>query len=137
MKSVTLPIAAPKCAGTKGEQVRALPIAWGPQGLFAVIGGEPVTIAGNLSRATPANPKASYVDGAPVAVGAPRSPNGKVWVVPTSLGILVHGAKTTLRRAKELDGAYAQLKDCVATDDGGKVACIHGKRVWVGSFDAP
>ena len=77
MKSVTLPIAAPKCAGTKGEQVRALPIAWGPQGLFAVIGREPVTIAGDLSRATPADPKASYVDGAPVAVGAPRRPTAR------------------------------------------------------------
>jgi hypothetical protein len=47
-------------------------------------------------------------------------------------GILVMGARSRLLRAKELEGAYGELYDCVVTDDGARVACARGGRAFVG-----
>jgi hypothetical protein len=135
LRDVALPIAPPlgaRCADpSHGEPATTLPIAWGPGGLEAVVAGEPLLVSGDLTRATPLVAPL----GQPVTAGAPRSPNGKVLVFPTSLGILVRGARSRLLRAKELDGGYAELRDCAVSDDGARVACVRGGRAFVGVWE--
>jgi hypothetical protein len=136
LKDVALPIAPPlggKCAsaGAHGELAATLPVAWGARGVEAIVAGEPLLISPDLTRATPS--VASL--GQPVTLGAPRSPNGKILSVPTSLGILVRGARSRLLRAKELEGGYLELRDCAVSDDGGRVACVRGGRAFVGVWD--
>jgi hypothetical protein len=131
VKDVALPLApriGPRCEGARGIAVRALPVAWGPLGLETLAEGFPVLV---LPDATHAAPLDSPVGG-PVVPGAPRSPDGKSLVVPTNEGILVTGARTRLLRAKELDGGYSELYDCVVSDDTTRVACIRGGRAFVG-----
>src|SRR6185312_6444271 len=73
-RDVALPIAPPlaKCTGAR-TSAAAIPVAWGPRGLEAIVAGEPVAIAPDLSRALP-----SFVPtDAPFTLGAPRSPGGK------------------------------------------------------------
>jgi hypothetical protein len=69
--------------------------------------------------------------------GAPRSPDGKTLVVPTTLGLVVRGARTRIYRAKELDGAYSELRDCAVSNDASAVACVRGGRAFVGIWNAP
>lgn len=42
-----------------------------------------------------------------------------------------------LLRAPELDGSYAQLRDCTVSNDDTRVACVRGGKAWVGTWDAP
>jgi len=135
-RDVVLPIAPPlgtKCAatGAHGEPAAALPIAWGARGLEAIVAGEPLLFAPDLSRATLAVASLDQ----PVTAGAPRSPNGKVLVVPTSQGILTRGSRARLLRARELEGGYLELRDCVVSDDATRVACVRGGRAFVGIWD--
>jgi hypothetical protein len=92
------------------------------------VAGEPLLISPDLSRATSLVASLDQ----PVTPGAPRSPNGKLLAVPTTMGIFVHGAHSRLLRAKELDGGYLELRDCVVSDDGARVACVRGGRAFVG-----
>lgn len=134
VRNILLPIAprvGAKCEGSRALSVQVLPLAWGALGLEALVSGAPVLVAPDLSRATPgAQPL-----GQSVTAGAPRSPDGKTLVVPTTLGILVAGSHTRLLRAKELDGAYGELYDCTVSDDGVRVACVRGGRAFVGIWD--
>jgi hypothetical protein len=137
-RDVPLPVAPPvgaHCASGKGEPARAVAIAWGPRGLEAVVAGEPLLFAPDLSRATiAAGPPLDQ----PAQPGSPRSPNGRVLVLPTSQGILERtSGKTRMLRAKELDGGYGELQGCTVSDDGAAVACVRGGRAFVGVWDAP
>jgi hypothetical protein len=137
MRDVGLPVPPPlagRCAGSRGAPARAIPIAWGPRGLEAIVEGEPVLIATDLASATPL---AAFLD-QPAERGSPRSPDGKTYVIPTSAGLLVRGtAGARLFRARELNDAYADQRACVVSDDGTHVACLRGDRAWVGAWDAP
>jgi hypothetical protein len=130
LREVSIPLhgrLAARC-GPKGEPVPATPTAWGQGGLEAIVLGQPVAFALDLSHATvlPSSPTQ------PTIPGAPRSPDGKTLVVPTSIGIVVRGARTRIYRAKELDGAYLELRDCTVSDDATRVACVRGGRAFVG-----
>jgi hypothetical protein len=133
VKDVPLPIAPPlgsRCADPSGhgDPAPIVPIAWGQGGVEAVVAGEPLLVAPDFSRATLlASPL-----GQPVTPGAPRSPSGKVLVVPTTSGVFVRGTHARLLRAKELDGGYLELRDCAVSDDGARVACVRGGRAFVG-----
>lgn len=136
LRDVVLPVPPPfgdRCAnGTaRGEAAPTLPVAWGPRGVEAIVGGEPLLISPDMTRATPA--VASL--GQPVTFGAPRSPSGRISVVPTSLGILVRGARARLFRAKELEGGYLELRDCAVSDDAARVACVRGGVAFVGVWE--
>jgi hypothetical protein len=137
MRDLALPVAPPlagRCAGSRGAPARAIPIAWGPRGLEAIVEGEPVLIASDLASASPL---AAFLD-QPAERGSPRSPDGKSYVVPTSAGLLVRGAKgARLFRARELNDAYADQRGCVVSDDETHVACLRGDKAWVGAWDAP
>jgi hypothetical protein len=132
-----LPVAPPlgdRCSGSRGAPARALPVAWGPKGLEAIIEGEPLLIAPDLSRATVL---ATALD-SPVSLGSPRSPDAKAIVVPTTVGLFVRGpARSRLFRASELEGSYAQLRDCTVSNDQYHVACVRGDKAWVGAWDPP
>ncbi len=135
-RDVLLPVATPlgtKCAAGRGEAAHAVPLAWGPRGLEALVAGEPVLFTADLSRASIA---AAALEQA-VTPGAPRSPSGKVTVVPTSLGIVVRSPKARMLKAKELDGGYGELQSCTVSDDATMVACVRGGRAFVGTWDPP
>jgi hypothetical protein len=137
MRDVALPVPPPlagRCAGSRGAPARAIPVAWGPRGLEAIVEGDPVLIATDLASATPL---AAFLD-QPAERGSPRSPDGKSYVVPTSAGLLVRGATgARLYRARELNDSYADQRGCVVSDDQTHVACLRGDRAWVGAWDAP
>src|SRR6185295_15347072 len=88
MSDVLLPI-APRlgraCAGGRGEPASAIPIAWGPRGLEALVAGHPV-----LMKPDGAEALADLLDQAPPQ-GSPRSSSGKLVVLPVSSGLLVRG----------------------------------------------
>jgi hypothetical protein len=130
-REIRVPVAPPlgKCTGAR-TSATTLPIAWGPHGLEAVIAGEPVVIQSDLSRAAPSFGLLEQ----PVVLGGPRSPSGKVLVVPTSLGLFVRGARPRLFRANELQGGWLELRDCVVSDDAARVACVRGGRAFVGAW---
>jgi hypothetical protein len=136
MRDVALPVPAPlggRCSGSRGAPAHATPIAWGKAGLEAIVEGEPILVAPDLAGASPL---ASFLD-EPTMRGAPRSPNGKAYVVPTEAGLLVHGVRSRLFRARALDGTYGEQRSCVISDDEAHVACIHINRAWVGVWDPP
>jgi hypothetical protein len=57
--------------------------------------------------------------------GAPRSPDGKVLVVPSAFGVVVAtGPKAELWAAQ--DGL--ELSDCVVANGAARVACVRGMR---------
>ncbi len=138
-RDIALPIAPPlgaHCAtrdandhaGARGEPAQTLAVAWGTRGLEAIVAGEPILVSPDLVRATPSQ---SSLD-QPTTLGAPRSPNGRVLVTPTSMGLLVRGAHTRLFRARELEGGYLDVRDCTVSDDASRVACVRGGRAFVG-----
>ena len=136
MRDVALPVPAPlggRCAGSRGAPARAIPIAWGKGGLEAIVEGEPVLVAPDLASASPLS---AFLDEPPVR-GAPRSPGGKAYVIPTDAGLLVRGARARLFRARALDGTYADERACVVSDDETHVACVRAGKAWVGVWDAP
>jgi hypothetical protein len=133
LRDVPLPVPPPmgaRCerAGAHGDPVPAQAVAWGAGGLEAIVAGEPVLLSTDLARATPL----LLPLGQPVTLGAPRSPGGRVVVEPTSMGLLVRGARARLFRAPELEGGYAELRDCAVSDDAARVACLRGGRAFVG-----
>jgi hypothetical protein len=132
---VALPVHWPigmRCASAKGEPVAALPLAWGPKGLEAIVAGEPVLVATGFAQATPSR---GLPEG-PYGLGAPRSPDGQVVAVPTSQGVLVRGAKTRMYRGRDFDSGQ-ELRDCAVSNDMTRVACVRAGRVVWGQWDPP
>jgi hypothetical protein len=137
VRDVALPVPpslAGRCAGSRGAPANAVPIAWGPRGLEAIVEGEPVLIAPDLSSASAL---AGFLDQTS-SRGSPRSPDGKTLVVPTESGLLVRGpTRSRLLRARELDGTYPDQRACAVSDDATHVACIRNGKAWVGAWEAP
>jgi hypothetical protein len=132
-RDIPLPVTPPlgaRCAraGARGEPASITPIAWGTRGLEAIVAGEPVLVSPDLMRATPLLASLDQ----PTTLGAPRSPNGRVLVTATTMGLLVHGARWHLFRAPELEGGYLDVRDCAVSDDASRVACVRGGRAFVG-----
>ncbi len=141
LRDLVLPVSpqlADHCAGARGAPARALPVAWGPAGLQAIVEGDPVLVSPDLAHASAL---AAFLD-QPAVAGAPRSPDGRLLVVPTGAGLLVRGPESArVLRASELEGTYGDLRDCAASNDGGHVACVRdGKpeaKAWVGAWSLP
>jgi hypothetical protein len=109
-------------------------VAWGASGLEGIVDGEPLLISPDLTHASLL---AGFVD-QPTTPGAPRSPDGKAYVVPTEAGLVVQSdAGVRLLRASELDGTYGEQEHCVVSSDTTHVACLHVGSVWAGTWDAP
>ncbi len=136
-REVALPLGAPfsdRCLAGRAALVQALPVAWGSNGLEAIVDGEPLLVSPDLTHASLL---AGFVDQPPTP-GAPRSPDGKAYVVPTEAGFVVQSdAGVRLFRASELDGTYGEQEHCVVSNDTTHVACIHAGSVWAGTWDAP
>ncbi|MBV9947960.1 MAG: hypothetical protein JOZ69_13990, partial [Myxococcales bacterium] len=136
LRDLPLPVPAPlgdRCAGSRGAPARAMPLAWGASGLEAVVEGEPILVAPSLDRGAPL----AALLGQPFNPGAPRSPDGSVLVVPTGSGLLVrHGAASRVFRALELEGTYADLRDCAVSNEASRVACTRTGKAWVGTWEA-
>ena len=136
-REVPLPIGPPlgdRCGAGRAGLARAFPVAWGQSGLEAIVDGQPVLISSDLAHASLL---AGFIDQPPTP-GAPRSPDGKVYVVATEVGFVVQSeAEVRLLRASELDGAYDDQEHCVVSSDSTHVACVHGGAAWVGTWDAP
>jgi hypothetical protein len=135
LREVALPVVAAlggKCVGSRGALARAVPVAWGAGGLEAIVEGELVLVAGDLSRASAL---ATFLDQA-VTAGAPRSPDGKTYVVATGTGLVVRGpgGKSRVYRAAELEGTYGEQRGCAVSGDGTHVACARGGKGWVGAW---
>jgi hypothetical protein len=137
VRDVALPVAPPlglRCAGSRGAPAKALPLAWGPGGLEAIVEGQPVLVAPESARASIL---AAPLD-SPFVRGAPRSPDGKTLVVATSAGLVLRSAaRVRLLRSPELDGSWSEERDCAVSNDGGHVACVRPGKAWVGAWDVP
>lgn len=129
MSDVLLPI-APRlhktCNGGRGEPAPAVPIAWGPRGLEALVAGQPVLIKADPPEAT-ALP--SLLDETPPP-GSPRSHAGKTLALATPTGVLVRGRgdKWSTPRSAELE-PYSDLRRCTIDDDASHVACLRRGKV--------
>jgi len=136
LADVALPIAprlGAKCTTSKGSPAPVVPLAWGAGGLEAIVAGEAILVS-PAGRAAPLR----AMLGQPVSHGSARSPDGRSFAIPTSMGILVQSAgasaKTRLLRGSDLDGTYAEQRDCAVSDDGTHVACVRAGRAWVATF---
>lgn len=103
------------CGRGAGPQVPTpTPVHWSAEiraGIFA----------GSLFGATGALP-------ATTMPGAPRSPDGKRLVVPTSYGILVLGGEKPQLWKGDVLGATSTFSDCVVANEAAAVACIRHDR---------
>jgi hypothetical protein len=138
LRDVALPILPPlgdRCAGSRGVPVQALPLGWSAVGLEAIVDGEPVLLSPEVGRAS----KLASIVEQRGSRGAPISPNGRTLVVPTDSGLLVRTAteRAHLLRAQELDGSYQDQRACTVSDDARRVACVHGGKAWVGTWEMP
>jgi len=116
--------------------VSLTPIAWGAGGLEAVVAGSPLLFSSFTAEGAKVGALLQPL-GQPVTPGAPRSPDGRTTVVPTSQGIVVRGEKARILRARELDHGYLELRDCAVSDDASRVACVRGGRAFVGIWPVP
>jgi hypothetical protein len=117
-----------RCSSPAGTPAPVVPLAWGPGGLETIVSGTRVLVVGDhaslLKSAIGATPH-----------GSARSPDGRTFAYPTSLGILVQSEKRSrLVRSPDLDGTYAEQRDCTASDDGDHVACVRAGKAWVATF---
>jgi len=135
LHDIALPIApqlGERCVGSRGARPRTLPIAWGPAGIEAIVDGEPLLVSPDLGHALPLG----ALSDRPPSLGAPRSPDGTILVVSTVAGLLVRSAThSRLLRAPELDGTYADQRDCAVSNGATHVACVHAGRAWVGAWE--
>ena len=135
MRDVLLPVAPPlgsRCAGGRGEAATAIPIAWGPRGLEALVAGLPLLVKPEVSSASV---MASPLGEMP-PFGSPRSAGARAMAIATSQGVLVKTAKAARYRAADLE-PYSDLTQCTTNDDASHIACVKRGRVVVGTFDPP
>ncbi len=123
---VALPVTASlgRCNG-KGESKRAVPLAWTKSALDVLVEGYPIHVDVTRGKADLALPDAS----APMTPGSARSPNGKLFAVPTSLGLFLGGAGTLLTHPELTKPA--ELSGCTAANDAQTAACVRGGKVVV------
>jgi hypothetical protein len=137
VRDVMIPVEAPlgaSCASARGNPSPVTPIAWGASGLEALVAHQPILFSSDLKQASLIAKFTTQIG----PHGSPRSPNGHALAVPTSLGIVVvQDDKSRLFRAPELDGGYAELRDCTVSNDAQRVACIRGGRAFAGIWAAP
>jgi hypothetical protein len=127
-----MPALGTRCAGSRSNPAKAIPIAWGPGGLEAIVEGQLILVSPDLASASPL---ANFLD-QPRAPGAPRSPDGRAYVFSTEAGLLVRReGRSRLLRGSELDATYADQHDCTVSNDTTHVACVHAGQAWVGTWD--
>jgi hypothetical protein len=126
MNDVVLPVPprlGKSCSGGRGEAATAVPIAWGPRGLEAIVAGQPLLIKNDPPSAVPL---LAFTDEIP-PLGSPRSHGTKTFALATPTGILVRGRtspdKWSMLRSSDLE-PYADVRRCTINDDGSRVACL-------------
>ncbi|MCL2776416.1 MAG: hypothetical protein FWD73_00320 [Polyangiaceae bacterium] len=133
VKDILLPIApvlGTRCSGARGEAADAVPLAWTARGLEAVVAGVPVLIRPEAPKATIL---ASWLE-EPPPLGSARSPNGKLYAVPSREGVLLGGARAMRGRAAEFE-PFSALRGCTVSNDGAHVACEMRGKVIIATFD--
>jgi len=123
------PTFAPSRCGGSGANIPAVPVAWMEGGLYTLVAHEPVMIPALTRTAMPLAPATPVLG--PFVQGAPRSPNGSFFVVPTRFGLLRRDSASpfSIVRVKDLEGLYPQLRECAIADGGGKIACVRETKV--------
>jgi hypothetical protein len=118
-----------RCTPPQGVPAPVIPLAWGPGGLETIVAGVPILALGDRGSIL----KAPL--GAATPRGSARSPDGKTFAYPTSLGILVQGeSRSRFVRSPDLDGTYGEQRDCTVSNDATHVACVRAGRAWVATF---
>jgi len=116
------------CTGRgTGPAVTITPLSFDDNGLEALVTGTRVTVARSGKKTSAGLPE----------LGTPRSPDGRVLVTPTALGLLVIGEHKELWQTSKLSehADAARFTDCVVANDARAVACIDAGRAIV--FDRP
>jgi hypothetical protein len=129
MRELLLPVAprlGARCVDGRGEAASAVPLAWGPRGLEALVAGIPLLLR---PEANVAVGMASMVGQSP-PLGSARSPSGAAMALATAEGVLVIGKKSQRCRAPELE-PYAELSACTVNDEATRIACTKRGRVVV------
>ena len=118
------------CKRGEGERARVVPLSWTTKGFALLVNGVPVRVAdGEGGLVTPVD----LFDAGDAPRGSPRSPDGKVSAVTSSLGVLVGtGKKKRLFRFPEIPPL--SLIDCVPNEQASLLACVRGERVIVGEW---
>jgi len=136
MTDVMLPIPprlGKSCNGGRGEPASAVPIAWGPRGLEAIVAGQPVLIKTDSPHASALT---AFTDEIPPP-GSPRSHSTKAFALAMSTGVLVRGRAATDRwsmvRSPDLE-PYGDLRRCTVNDDGSRIACVRRGKVIVATL---
>ena len=130
MVDVVLPVPprlGKTCTGGRGEPASAVPLAWGPRGLEAIVAGQPLLIKPDSSQATALT---AFTDETPPP-GSPRSHATKTMALAMPNGILVRGRipdRWSMVRSPDLE-PYADVRRCTINDDGSRLACIRRRSV--------
>ncbi|MBX3223096.1 MAG: hypothetical protein KF795_21465 [Labilithrix sp.] len=126
MVDVVLPVPprlGKSCSGGRGEPAPAVPIAWGPRGLEAIVAGQPLLITTEPPQASALT---SFTDEIPPP-GSPRSHGTKTLALARPTGILVRGRTSPDRwsmvRSSDLE-PYADVRRCTIDDTGAHLACV-------------
>lgn len=131
MVDVVLPVPprlGKACSGGRGEAASAVPIAWGPRGLEAIVAGQPLLIGTDPPRAIALS---EFTDETPPP-GSARSHCTKTMALARNDGVLVRGRPSadrwSLLRSSDLE-PYADVSRCTINDEGSRVACVRRRSV--------
>ncbi|MFW5741368.1 MAG: hypothetical protein ACOC1F_13490, partial [Myxococcota bacterium] len=126
------PLSTRGCWALDSRFVAVRPVAWTNDGLALVLESAALWIANDGSS------EGSKIEHRPITdakgpKGSPKSPDGKFFVHPSSLGLLVMGPgdKATLWRSEAMASGYDRLTACTASNGASAVACIDGSRTRV------
>lgn len=120
------PVASCPSEGWVPADTRVL--GWSNQGLELLVHGAPVSLVIDRKHALP-----GYLSWSGSALGSARSPDGKLVVHASTLGLVVVGtdSKARLWQAEAFKGQRAELQQCAVADGAAAVACVDGKRTRV------